>query len=184
MANRCRSPPSCRKWRKAHHTLLHIEKSDLAKETTPTETASIVMYVPPQKRNKEVLLMTCRAEITGPGGISTQARVFLDPGGSCSFITKGPAQQLRLLRWKNNARIAGIAGVNTRRARGIVIFTVGHVQVCGGGKKIMSMTPSCFCESPWTCQLAKSNPLTRGNICQDWTYQIQTSERPHELTYC
>ena len=134
MANKCRAPPACRKCRKAHHTLLHIEKIEPARETPHTETASSATYVPPHKRNKQVLLMTCRAKITGPDGTSTQARVFLDPGAACSFVTERLAQQLRLPRGKTNTMIAGIAGINTTRTRGAVSFMVGHAR--GDGRKI------------------------------------------------
>ena len=65
--------------------LLHIEKMEPARKATPVEMVSSVTYVPPQRRNKQVLLMTCRRKITGQDGISTQARVFLDPGAACSF---------------------------------------------------------------------------------------------------
>ena len=71
--------------------------------------------------------MTCQAKITGPDGKVIQARVFLDSGAAYSFITERLAQQLGLLRQKDNSLIAGIAGVNATCTCGIVSFTVSHV---------------------------------------------------------
>ena len=133
MANKCRVPQSCKKCRKHHHTLLHVDHVKLP-EDADTQTVSNVTHVPPMKDNKQVFLMTCTVQMTGPNGISSQTRVILDPGAACSFITEGLAQQLRLPRRKNNSTIAGIAGISTTRTRGAVSFTLRHVQ--GGGKQI------------------------------------------------
>ena len=125
MASKCRAPPACRKCHKAHHQLLYIEVKPSEEKTT--ETVSSATHVSQTKREKQVLLMTCRAKITGPDGSITHARVFLDPGASCSFVTEKLAQQLKLSRRRDNSVIAGIAGVNATRMRGAVSFTVSHV---------------------------------------------------------
>ena len=106
MANKCRSPQSCRKCGKTHYTLLHLERAEPAKDST-TETVSSVTCVTQLNRSTQVLLMTCKAKIFDPDGTFTQARVFLDPGASCSFITERLAQQLRLPGHKDNTMIAG-----------------------------------------------------------------------------
>ena len=59
---------------------------------------------------------------------SAKARVFLDPGATCSFISERLVQQLRLRRRKNNTMIAGIAGINATRTRGAVNYTLGHAR--------------------------------------------------------
>ena len=133
MANKCRVPQSCRKCRKTHHTLLHIDSNE-PRDEPASETVSNATHVPQLRRSKQVLLMTCRAKIVGPDGNYTQARVFLDPGAACSFISERLAQQLRLPRRKNNTIIAGIAGINATRTRGAVNFTLGHVR--DGQRKI------------------------------------------------
>ena len=133
MANKCRASPACKKCRKTHHTLLHSNYSKPSEEP-PTENVSSVTHVPQSSKRKQVLLMTCRAKVSGPDGSVIQARVFLDPGAACSFITERAAQQLRLPRRKDSTLIAGIAGVNAIRTRGAVSFTVCHV--LGTGKKI------------------------------------------------
>ena len=129
-ASKCRVNPACRKCHKAHHTLLHIDVSKPQEDPT-TEMVSSVTHVPQPRKRKQVLLMTCHAKVTGPDGTTTQARVFLDPRAACSFITERLAQQLGLLRWKDNFLIAGIAGVNAKRMCGIVNFTVPYVHKKG-----------------------------------------------------
>ena len=132
MANKCRVPAACRKCSKTHHTLLHIDGKP--PEAPISETVSSATYVPQKKRGKQVLLMTCRAKITGPDGSIAQVRIFLDPGASCSFITERLVQQLNLPRRKDNSLIAGIAGVNTTRTRGKVSFTISRVN--GKGRQV------------------------------------------------
>ena len=102
MASKYRAPTACSKCHKAHYTLLHIEVKPSKEKTT--ETVSSATHVPKTKRGKQVLLMACRAKITGP-------RVILDQGASCSFVTERLAQQLKLPRRRDNFVIAGIAGV-------------------------------------------------------------------------
>ena len=132
MASRCRAQPACRKCRKTHNTLLHIESKPSEEPTT--ESVSSATHVPQTRKGKQVLLMTRRAKIIAPDGSTTQARVFLDPGASYSFVTEKLAQQLRLPRRKDNSLVAGIAGVNATRTRGAVSFTVAHVS--GRGRQI------------------------------------------------
>ena len=130
MANKCRAPQSCRKCRKSHHTLLHID-SNKPPENSMTETVSTVTQVPQLKKRKQVLLMTCKAKITGPDGNVARARIFLDLGAACSFITERLAQQLKLPRRKDNSLIAGIAGANATHMHGVVSFTVSHMYTKG-----------------------------------------------------
>ena len=92
MANKCCVPQTCQKCHKHHHSLLHIDDIKLPEEAD-THIVSNVRHVPALKKNEQVLLMTCRAQITGPKEITSQARVFLDPGAACSFITEGKTTQ-------------------------------------------------------------------------------------------
>ena len=133
MANKCRVPQTCKKCNRRHHTLLHIEDSK-PPEATNAQPVSNVTHVPPPRSNKQVLLMTCRARITSQNGVYSQARVFLDPGAACSFITERMAQQLRLPRRKSNTTIAGIGGISAARTRGAVSFILSHAR--GDGKQV------------------------------------------------
>ena len=55
-----------------------------------------VTHVPQPERKKQVLLMMCRAKVSGPDGSVIRTSVFLDLGTACSFVTERLAQQLRL----------------------------------------------------------------------------------------
>ena len=57
-----------------------------------------VTYAAPSKGSKEVLLMTCRVEVTAPDSTVTQARALLDCAASTSLITERLANKLRLPR--------------------------------------------------------------------------------------
>ena len=127
MAKKCRVPQLCRKCRKTHHTLLHIDSNE-PRDEAASETFSNVTHVPQLRQSKQVLLMTCRAKIFGPDSNYTQERVFLDPGGACSFILERPVQQLRLPHRKNITTILGIAGIKATHTRGAVNFTLGHAR--------------------------------------------------------
>ena len=89
MASKCCAHPSCRKCCKAHHTLLCIHVSKPVEAST-LETISTITHVPQPLKRKQVLLISCRAKcsVIGPDGSVLQTRMFLDPGNSCSFITK------------------------------------------------------------------------------------------------
>ena len=118
---------------------------------------------PQTKRGKQVLLMTCREKITGPDGSVTHARVFLDPGASCSFVTERLAQQLKLPRRRDNSVIAGIAGVNATRARGAMSFTLSHVSGKGGRVNVHVENASVLSEYAWTCHSVRWIPSANGN---------------------
>ena len=133
MANKCRVNQSCRKCRKSHHTLFHID-SNKPPENTTTEMVSTVTRVPQLKKRKQVLLMTCQAKVIGPDGNLARARIFFDPGAAYSFITERLTQQLKLPCRKDNSFKAGIAGANAMHTRGAVSFMVSHMH--GKGKKI------------------------------------------------
>ena len=112
MAYKCRANPACRKCRKARPTtLLQVDSSKVPEKPTK-ETDNNVTHVPQPRKRKQVLLVTCKANITGPDGSVVQVRLFLDPRAACSFVTERLAQQLKLPRRKDNSLIAGIAGVN------------------------------------------------------------------------
>ena len=64
MASKCIANPASRKYRKAHHMLLHINVSKPLEQPT-TESFNTVTHIPqPKKRRKQVLLMTSQAKIT------------------------------------------------------------------------------------------------------------------------
>ena len=131
MASKCRAPPPmCKKCRKHHHTLLHIEEDVKKKEETPKKNKGT--YAAPSK-GKEVLLMTCRVKVIAPDGSVTQASALLDSAASTSLTTERLVRQLQLSRCHCNFTINGVAGINVR-SKGSVKFKVAGVQ--GVGKPI------------------------------------------------
>ena len=78
MASKCRASPMCKKCRKYHHTLIHIEE-DVKKEEAPKKNKGTYMYAAPSTQGKEVLLMTCQVKIIAPDGSVTQARACWIP---------------------------------------------------------------------------------------------------------
>ena len=91
ITTKCRVPPTCRKCRKYHHTLLHREaetKPEEKKESTSTS------YAASSRTGKEVPLLTCRVNVIAPDGSVTLARALLDCAASTSLITERLAQQL------------------------------------------------------------------------------------------
>ena len=129
MASKCRAPSMCKKCRKYHHTLLHIEQ-DAKKEQAPKKSKGT--YAASSTQRKEVLLMTCQVKVA-PDGSVTQARALLDSAASTSLITERLARQLQLSRRCCNCTINGVAGMDVQ-PRGSVKFKVAGVR--GGGKPI------------------------------------------------
>ena len=80
----CLSFQRCEKCHQPHHSLLHIdskiENCKAAKvgpryeESTDVVTANVSRTA----QHKQVLLMTCKVQILGPDGSTTQARALLD----------------------------------------------------------------------------------------------------------
>ena len=66
----------------------------------------------PSKGSKEVLLMTCRVEVTAPDSSVTQARALLDCAALTSLITGHLANKLRLPWQRSNYKFKGVAGFN------------------------------------------------------------------------
>ena len=124
IASKCRKLPMCKRCNKYHHTLLQME---IASKTEGTnKVPKDVTYVASSKGTNEVLLMTCRVEVTAPDSTVTQARALLDCAATTSLITEFLANKL-LLPWQSsNHKIKGLAGFNVR-PRGTVKFKVGGV---------------------------------------------------------
>ena len=86
IARKCRKLPMCKMCNKYHHTLLHMETAP--KTAGTNKVPKDVSYAAPSKGPTEVLLMTCRVEVTAPDSTVTQARALLDCAASTSLITE------------------------------------------------------------------------------------------------
>ena len=129
MASKCWAPPMCKKCRKYHYTLLHIEE-DVKKEEAPKKNKGT--YAAPSTQGKEVLLMTCWVKVIAPDSSVMQATALQDSVASTSLITERLAQQLRLQRHRCNFTIHGVAGIDVQ-PRGSVNFKVAGVgETCRG----------------------------------------------------
>ena len=92
----------CKKYGQSHHSWLHIDsKSEDCKaakagprsgESMDVVTANVSRSV----QHKQVLLMTCKFQILGPGGSAMQFRALLDSALLMSLITEHLAQRLGL----------------------------------------------------------------------------------------
>ena len=82
IARMCRKLPMCKRCNKYHHTLLHMETAPKTEGTN--KVPKDVTYAAPSKGKKEVLLMTCRVEVTAPDSSVIQARALLDCAASTS----------------------------------------------------------------------------------------------------
>ena len=92
-------------------------------------------YAAPSKGSKEVLLKTCRVEVTAPDSSVTHARDLLDCAASTSLITERLANKIRLPRQLSDYIYKVNEGVGFNvRTRETVKFKVAGERV--GGKPI------------------------------------------------
>ena len=94
----CRNPRTCSVYQGEHNTLLHgapLPGTSLPVVTGTVNALSSVPTVNSLQRNK--LLMTCQALITGPNGKSMPARILLDSGADLSSVTTRVARHLQLI---------------------------------------------------------------------------------------
>ena len=103
----CKSIHRCKKCQKPHHTLLHVESP--TSNTEPVSESTIPSHAAAGGLKAGTLVMTCQVVVTSPDGLSVEARALLDSASSASFISERLAQNLRLPRSTQNARITGIA---------------------------------------------------------------------------
>ena len=123
----CPCSQRCKTCQQPHHTWLHIEPGAQKKAKTSLAVSSHTS----QLDNNQVLLMTCRVQVTAPDGYVTQARALLDSASSTSFVTERLAQLLRLPRRRCDMRVCGIGGSASQSVpKGMVSFDVAR-RDCG-----------------------------------------------------
>jgi hypothetical protein len=107
----------CRKRKKRHHTLLHIDRenqtaynkgsttnNNLSADTRGSTTAEVNTYWSLKiKPRNHILLATATAEVKNKSGQYVPCRALLDSGSQWSFITERCVQRLRLLRTQTHA---------------------------------------------------------------------------------
>ena len=133
-AKECKSNHRCRKCQRPHHTLLHTETPTPRVQTSPpppstnSSSENITSHAATGMKS-DTLMMTCRVRVTGPHGITMDARALLDSASSASFISERLAQALRLQRSSHHATISGIAGLSHKSPiQSVASFDVSAVE--------------------------------------------------------
>ena len=108
----CKSKHNCHKCDRAHNTLLHLDNSppavqssslpiqaELIRNTDDVQTSvslAVSQTVPVNDISRKKFAATCMAKATGPTGRTVPVRIFLDPGSEITAITTRVARQLQL----------------------------------------------------------------------------------------
>jgi hypothetical protein len=129
-ATTCEKPhvrSKCRKCRKRHHTLLHIDQQNQVananRSTTSNNspattkgltTAEVNTYHTLKgKSRNHVLLATAIVDVRNKSGQYIPRRALLDSGSQSHFLTERCVQRLRLPRTQTHTSIQNISNVNT-----------------------------------------------------------------------
>nr|CAH7755986.1 unnamed protein product [Callosobruchus chinensis] len=113
----CKQGP-CRKSRRYHNSLLHIEVTATEVSNTPnekdnkTETTSLASGVSLHVSNNQVLLSTAKVWVKGKQSL-VEARLLLDSASQTSFITNDLCKRLNLEKTKTNLSVFGISNVKS-----------------------------------------------------------------------
>lgn len=113
-ANRCPCTQKCKKCQKPHHSWLHIDQPNEAKEPTTPATEREFTHISQLRNCQQVLLMTCQVLVIAPDGSTSRVRALLDSASSASFITERLTQRLRLPRRRHGVKISGIGGATSQ----------------------------------------------------------------------
>ena len=149
----CPSNQRCKKCHRSHHLWQHIDsKSEDHKAVKAGSHSRDSMqrgnrYVSQTMQHKQVLLTTCKVQILGPDGSTTQARAL-----STSLITECLAQRLGLKRKRLDVSISGIGG-NPRKLLplGTVDFRITSVR--NGEHKLQYSGYPIICTAVCHCNL-------------------------------
>ncbi|XP_046973670.1 uncharacterized protein LOC124540249 [Vanessa cardui] len=130
----CRSSTCCRRCGRRHHTLLHLERSELPslsevgkvnKDNTERETP-VIAHLVTKRNQKEMLLATAIVRASSANGYSQVVRVLIDPCSEGSFINEAMTQSLGLKRTNINGLVSGI-GDKLARSRGMVSLSLESI---------------------------------------------------------
>ena len=151
----CKSLNRCRKCQRAHHTLLHVDGTNVSapmfnpplNPTTDSIPSHVVM-----RHESDSLLMTCRILVTHPdsNGPPIEARAILDSASSASFISERLARCLCLPRSRQSTAITGVAGLSQRsHTSSVTCFSVSGVRSPHQVVKVTAVVvPRVTCDLP------------------------------------
>ena len=131
-------------------------------------------------QHKQVLLMTCKVQILGQDGSTTQARALLDSASSKSFITERLTQQLGLKRKRVDINISGIGGsLSPLSPRGAVDFRITSLK----SGRHFPVQAIVLCKVTSDLPSSPTPLIISGSIYRDWSLQILILE-PWEQLIC
>jgi hypothetical protein len=130
----CSSKSSCRKCGKKHHTLLHNEDSEPAKQSgtqQPSSSKEEVTHSDPKFSGHSsnslwcpVILSTAVVNVEDCTGRQNPCRVLIDGGSQASFMTESCVRRLGLKRSRSTTSILGIGHSGAQQVKGKVNFTL------------------------------------------------------------
>lgn len=127
----CKSIFNCQKCRKRHHTLLHLDKTDVpeTESVTNTNTAPTCSQVSAgmltnDRDNHIILLSTAKIEIRDSSGQFQTFRALIDSGSQAHFITEQAATRLGLRRSSTARSIRGL-GQSPTAVSGAIQLEIG-----------------------------------------------------------
>ena len=117
-----------------HHTLLHRDADSVPQEKHKNDKVEET-HVAALTVREQVLLMTCKLNVTAADGSSTLARALIDAGSSVSYVHEQLAQHLRLPRKSRNVIVEGVAGRSSyTHTRFCMVPSVLRRRQFGGGR--------------------------------------------------
>ncbi|KOC63601.1 hypothetical protein WH47_02482, partial [Habropoda laboriosa] len=139
----------CRLCGKKHHSLLHRENSYKTKEAVGTcdgESQNTVACIAKDASStpNQVVLSTAVVFIEDREGRKRECRALLDLGSQANLITTECCDRLGLDRSRANARIAGIAAINSK-VEGKVDIEI-HSRIRGFGARVACLIMSNITE--------------------------------------
>lgn len=129
--NNCRSSFGCKKCKKRHNTLLHLDDKNVQmKEIAANmseiqnEIADIDCYL--TRENNFAMLATAMVGVLTKSGEKVIMRILIDQGSQASYISENALQTLKLSKFKMHARSTGI-GENASLSKYIVPLKITPV---------------------------------------------------------
>ena len=118
LAKKCNGG-SCRKCKRRHNTLLHVDKPEEKVEETPDDN-EVASHLSCKLESNQVLLATARVQAEDKFGQVMSLRSLIDGGSQATFITETCVQRLGLKRSSGNLGLSGLGKTKLGRTKGKV----------------------------------------------------------------